>query len=556
MHAGASPHPTPTGSVEATVDDEFPTRSIAGITADDPVGALIGGRYRISALIATGGMARVYQATDEILGRDVAVKILHQHLVTDDAFVERFRHEAIAAARLSHPFIVSIFDTVSETDERGNHVEAIVMELVHGTTLRRRLDDVETLDPSEAIAVGVQVADALETAHRARVVHRDIKPANILLSTDGRVLVADFGIAKAAEGHDLTAEGSMLGTAKYLAPEQVEGTAVDGRSDVYALGVVLYESLTGRVPFQADTDTATALARLHQAPMRLRQVRANIPRNLEDVVLRAMARHPADRYEDAGQLRAALLGCMSGSPVIDTAVDDTDLIRRDGAARPGSPDRTPVPGVPLGPTVGAPVASAPPPVPAVQRERNWIIPTLLIVLVAVALAVVGVLFGQSRSGTPTAQAPPRTTVAAVPPAISTILAFDPPPGDGAENDQLLGNLTDGDPSTSWRTETYDSAPEIGVKDGVGLEVVLDDATELSSLTVTSLSDGWDAEVYVTQGAHGDSLDSWGDPVTAENQLGEGTVTFDLDGRTGDRILLWITRVGDAGRVEITDVQVR
>src|SRR3954447_11475909 len=245
-------------------------------------------------------MAQVWEATDEVLARRVAVKVLHPHLAADESFVARFRREAVAAARLSHPAIVSIYDTCSEGD-----CEAIVMELVQGTTLRDLLDERKWLEPGQAVTIIAEVADALETAHQGGVVHRDVKPANILLSPDGRVLVADFGIAKA--GGDLTTTNTTLGTAKYLAPEQVEGHAVDARTDVYALGLVLYEALCGRVPFQADTETATALARLHQEPMRPRNIRAGIPKSLEDVVLKAIAREPDARYPSAAAFRAALL---------------------------------------------------------------------------------------------------------------------------------------------------------------------------------------------------------------------------------------------------------
>lgn len=552
------------------------TGSHVGLGSADPVGTTIGGRYRIIRLIATGGMARVYEALDEVLSRPVAVKILHAHLLDDEAFVERFHHEAIAAARLSHPSIVSIFDTVSvsSADSDGAQAcEAIVMELVHGTTLRRRLDVVGTLTVPEAVAMGAQVADALDAAHRALVVHRDIKPANILLSTDGRVLVADFGIAKAAEGHDLTAEGSMLGTAKYLAPEQVEGTDVDGRADVYALGIVLFEALCGRVPFLADTDAATALARLHQTPLRPRQVRAEIPRQIEEVVLRAMARHPGDRYADAAQFRAALLGCVSGRPSIEVTVDDTapggrldgdsDQSRpvQGGAtydpteAASASVDRTPIPqavGSPHSPD-GVPDASQ-----FSRSERAWLVPTLLIVLVAVALGVVGVLFGQSDAGQRMLGSPGdhATTVALAPPEISAIHSFDPEGDDGEENDALLPNLTDGNPDTSWKTATYEAAPEFGVKDGVGLDIVLDDDAALDHLVVDSPTSGWSAQVYVVAGTPGDALASWGDPVTAKSNLEPGTTTFDLHGRRGNRVLLWFTRPGPEGRVTITGLQVR
>ena len=229
----------------------------AGVSA----GALLGGRYRLDELLASGGMAQVWLGTDEVLRRPIAVKILHQHLAADETFVTRFRHEAIAVARLSHPSIVNVYDTCSD-----DGVEAIVMELVRGqtlrTTARRRARSTRGWPPTSP----PRWRGALAVAHAAGLVHRDIKPANILLSEDGRVKVGDFGIAKAAESADLTQEGSFLGTAKYLAPEQVEAKPVDGRTDLYSLGVVLYEMLCGRVPFEADTSSATALARLHSDP--------------------------------------------------------------------------------------------------------------------------------------------------------------------------------------------------------------------------------------------------------------------------------------------------
>src|SRR5688572_7841211 len=247
-------------------------------------------------------MAQVWRGTDEVLQRQVAVKVLHPHLAADESFVARFRQEAVAAARLAHPGIVAIFDTCSE---KGT--EAIVMELVPGRTLRERLDEPTPIDPWQAAGLAAQVAEALDAAHRAGLVHRDIKPANVLLAGDGRVKVADFGIAKAVADADLTQPGLMVGTAKYLAPEQVRGEAVDARTDIYSLGVVLYEMLCGRPPFAADTDAATALARLQRDPLRPRQVRASVPKSLEEIVCRSMAREPGDRFDGAADLRAALL---------------------------------------------------------------------------------------------------------------------------------------------------------------------------------------------------------------------------------------------------------
>ena len=201
-------------------------------------------------------MAQVRRATDEVLGREVAIKILHPHLAADPVLVDRFRREAVAAARLTHPAIVAIYDTVAE-----DGINAIVMELIEGITLRQFLDQRGPLDPTDAVDIITGVAEALQVAHEAGIVHRDVKPANILLCDDRRVKVTDFGIAKAGVGGDLTETGTMIGTAKYLAPEQVRGESVDPRTDIYALGVVLYECLTGVAPFEADTDASTAVPR-------------------------------------------------------------------------------------------------------------------------------------------------------------------------------------------------------------------------------------------------------------------------------------------------------
>ena len=223
-------------------------------------GRLLAGRYRLDRHLASGGMAEVWEATDEVLDRPVAVKLLHGHLADDPALRARFHHEAVAAARLVHPAIVAIYDTC---DDPG--AEAIVMELVRGRTLREFLDERGRLDPVEVVHIGAEVASALTCAHKAGIIHRDVKPANILLSDDGRVLVTDFGIAKVLDEPDLTRTSQLLGTVKYLAPEQVESGPVDARTDVYALGAVLYESLCGEAPFRADNQAA---ARAGPAPPR------------------------------------------------------------------------------------------------------------------------------------------------------------------------------------------------------------------------------------------------------------------------------------------------
>jgi eukaryotic-like serine/threonine-protein kinase len=526
----------------------------AGLVA----GALLGGRYRLDEQLASGGMAQVWLGTDEVLRRAIAVKILHQHLADDETFVARFRHEAIAVARLSHPAIVSVYDTCSD-----NGVEAIVMELVRGRTLRQRLDE-GPVDPWLAANIAAQVCGALSVAHAAGLVHRDIKPANILLSEDGRVKVGDFGIAKAAESADLTQEGSFLGTAKYLAPEQVEAGPVDGRTDLYGLGVVLYEMLCGRVPFEGDSSSSTALARLHSDPQRPRLVRPGIPRELEAITMRLLARSPDDRYATAGEARAALLGAGAddGPTSGDTTVVESGRAGADArsVATAGATGHLPppptAPPTPLGtPAVqgrGAPVRFA-------ETERRWLVPTLLVVLVAVALGVAGLLiqgsgsnlFGNSDNGSDTSE-PPAPADEFVP--IARTVDFDPAGGDGEHAQEAeQGNAIDGDQNTSWSTEDYTS-PDWGRlgKPGVGLILELDQPAEIHGLEFDTPSAGWLAEVYVADSDPG-SLEGWGDPVATfeESDSGTNTVTFDA---TGGAVLLWFTRAGDDGQVTVTEVR--
>src|SRR5438270_2396396 len=263
---------------------------------------ILAGRYRLVRLIDRGGMAEVWEGRDEILDRPVAIKCLNPSLSGDAQFHQRFRLEAVAAARLAHPNIVATFDTGLD-----DGVAYIVMELVAGRTLRQVLHDEDPLPIPKAVAIAAAVADALHYAHQAGIVHRDVKPGNILVGDDGRVKVADFGIAKAATDGDLTDAGTLLGTAKYLAPEQLDGRPQDRRSDVYGLGVVLYEMLSGRPPFTGETDMAVAFQHAHAEPTRVRELRPDVSRQLEGVVLKAMAKAPEQRFATAADLRHALL---------------------------------------------------------------------------------------------------------------------------------------------------------------------------------------------------------------------------------------------------------
>jgi serine/threonine-protein kinase len=512
---------------------------------------VLAGRYRLEDLLASGGMAQVWQGTDEVLRRQVAVKLLHTHLAADATFVARFRQEAVAAARLAHPGIVAIYDTCSE-----DGLEAIVMELVQGRTLRQRLDDPDLIDPWQAAGLAAQVADALDAAHGAGLVHRDIKPANVLLSGDGRVKVADFGIAKAVADADLTQPGLMIGTAKYLAPEQVKGEPIDARTDLYSLGVVLYEMLCGRPPFQGDTDAATALMRLQKDPLRPRQVRPGVPRALEDIVVKALAREPDERYQSATELRAALLAAGA-----DPA-DDQDLTSTSIETAPGHTAATPRPPLPQ-PTGPTPSARAEPAPSFAQTERSWLIPTAVVVAVALALGLAGLLIGRSGAGDLLGDVRDAiggrggsSSVAAVP--IVGAQAFDPPAlgGDGRENDDAAPNAIDGDPATAWRTEGYNDRDITLLKEGVGLVLTLEQAAALDRIEIDSPTNDWRARIYVADSPAPD-LAGWGEPVAVTEGIPAGSGRIDLGGAEGAAVLVWIVDRGDApGRAaaEISEIR--
>nr|WP_306428544.1 MULTISPECIES: Stk1 family PASTA domain-containing Ser/Thr kinase [unclassified Corynebacterium] len=265
---------------------------------------MIAGRYALGEIIGSGGMSEVYAATDTVLGRDVAVKMLRRDLARDINFRERFRREAQNSGKLNHPAIVAVFDT-GEQEIDALNTPYIVMERVHGRTLRDIVRESGPMAPAEAARTLIPVAQALQASHDAGIIHRDIKPANVMITNTGSVKVMDFGIARALDDATsaMTQTSAVIGTAQYLSPEQARGKLADARSDVYALGCVLYETLTGRPPFEGDTPFAVAYQHVQEEPTRPSEFIADISPtaaiNLDAVVLTAMAKHPADRYQTA-----------------------------------------------------------------------------------------------------------------------------------------------------------------------------------------------------------------------------------------------------------------
>ena len=285
---------------------------------------LLADRYRLNAHLARGGMADVYAASDEVLGRKVAVKMLHANYATDEAFIQRFRREAQAAANLTHPNIVSIFDTGKDN---GHYF--IVMELVEGQTLRDVLRSDGPLLPRRAAEIASEVAAALAVAARGGLAHRDVKPGNILLTETGSVKVTDFGIARAwDDSEELTRTGAVIGTATYFSPEQAQGQTADGRSDLYALGVVLFEMLTGRPPFSGETPVSVAYQHVSEAATVPSATNPDVPPELDAIVMRALQKRPDDRYQSADEMRSDLLRFLSGQPVGAVAVAGSEAATR------------------------------------------------------------------------------------------------------------------------------------------------------------------------------------------------------------------------------------
>jgi serine/threonine-protein kinase len=352
------------------------TRIAADTVIDD--------RYQVLEHLGTGGMAEVYCAYDLQLERKVALKLLHDRFARDEEFVERFRREASSAAGLQHQHVVSVYDR-GESDG----TPYIAMEYVDGRTLKQLVRERGPLDPAQAIDITIQILRAARFAHRRGIIHRDFKPQNVIVDDEGRAKVTDFGIARAGAS-DMTQTGSIMGTAQYLSPEQAQGHAVNARSDLYSIGVILYELLTGSVPFDAESAVTVALKQVSEAPIAPRRRNPSVPPELETIVLRALAKEPADRFADADAFIAALTAASARIPS-DAVIAAADAV---AASLPPPVVAANDTGVllPVEPYQREPLTAAPP-LAAAGRRKRWpwfVLAGLLGIVAIIAIVMVAV----------------------------------------------------------------------------------------------------------------------------------------------------------------------
>ncbi|MBK5230793.1 MAG: serine/threonine protein kinase, partial [Thermoleophilia bacterium] len=393
------------------------------------IGEVVGDRYRIEKVVGAGGMATVYKAFDATLERPVALKVMRREVTGDPDQLERFRREARAAAKLSHAHIVTVIDAGEE-----NGRPYIVFEYVPGETLKQRIKSRGRLPVTEAVAYAIEIGSALVAAHGAGLVHRDVKPQNVLLDSAGHAKVADFGIARELEANDgLTKTGRVLGTTDYVAPEQAMGEDVTGQSDVYSLGIVLFEMLTGEVPFKGENHVAVAMKHVKEQLPDVQRLRPEVSSTLAAVVEKMTAKEPVDRYLSAASAQSDLEDVLA----IETA-------RAGGATG----EATVVFGsLPKRSRRLAPAGLSHP----TRTRLAWLVSLAAVVGIAV------LLFSQLQRGNsgrrPSGKSPPGSVI-----ALRDAGAFDPlPDGDGKEHDEQVRNAIDNNPQTDWATERYNNA---------------------------------------------------------------------------------------------------
>jgi serine/threonine protein kinase len=492
--------------------------------AGSVIGTVLSHRYRLESKLGSGGMSTVYLATDETLERRVAVKVLHAEISDQPDQIERFRREARSVAKLSHPNVVSVIDA----GEDGGH-PYIVFEYIEGETLKQRIERLGRLPLDESAAYAIEVGRGLAAAHGRKLVHRDVKPQNVLIDPEGRAKVTDFGIARSLEAKGLTATGRVLGTTDYVAPEQAMGQSIDARTDIYSLGVLLYEMLTGEVPFQAETQVGVAMKHVNEPLPAVESRRPEVSAALAAVVETATAKDPEQRY---GTI-AALLRDLEAALEVE--------VSRAGRSTG---------------EVTTVLDSVPPRRRHIFTRRRMSVAGILLVLAAAAaaVAIVAVTSLTGPEDKQEAEGGPTDI------ELQGANDFDPLALDGVneEHSDEVDLAIDGNPPTAWTTETYET-DNLG-KEGVGLYVDAGKPVAAEAIEVRSDTRGWDMEVYGTAtDPPPDDIEGWGKPIATATVDSERT-EVPLD--TAERFqyfLIWITSPApslddDGFLVEINEVR--
>jgi len=481
------------------------------------LGTRLNGRYRLDARIASGGMSTVYRAFDETLERQVAVKLMNREVSADSDQLERFRREARAVAQLNHPHVVSVIDA---GEDEGRPY--IVFEYVEGETLKERIRRNGRLAISESIAYAIEIGRALGAAHARHIVHRDVKPQNVLIDEEGSAKVTDFGIARTLEEDGLTADGRVLGTTDYVAPEQALGRHVTGQSDLYSLGVVLYEMLTGEVPFKGENQVAVAMKHVREALPDVQTKRPEVSAALASVLDRATAKRVEDRYADDAELIADLEDVLG----IETARagSATGEVTAVLKTLPNKAQRR----VPL-------------------RLRR---PVLTGMLVIVALAVIGGgvawLATRAHHGTgQLAQSPPPTAPHQIQLCDTCAHAFNPL-GTTPQNPNEAGYAIDNDPVDEWSTVDY--YDHVLLEAGVGIYVDAAPETTVRYIRILTSTPGWDAQFYATNSTPSPTAwpGNWVQVGSQNDVTKDDNIQLSAGGVPHRYWLVWITKLPPGG----------
>jgi len=474
------------------------------------VGAKLHGRYRIEAQIGAGGMSTVYRAFDETLEREVAIKVLHSDISRDPAALERFGREARTVAQLSDPHIVMVIDA---GEDEGDPY--IVFEYVRGETLKDRIRREGPLPVSEAVAYAIEIAQALQAAHERGLVHRDIKPQNVMIGEEGGAKVADFGIAQGIENTQLTAAGKIVGTTDYVSPEQALGHDVTGQSDIYSLGIVLYEMLTGDIPFKGDSGVSVAMKHVQEGLPDVQRRRPEVSAALAAVVERATAKELGNRYRHVDQMEADLEDVL------------TYEAARDGGA---TGEATAV------------LKQLPATVKARARWRRRALAVVVYLVVAAAVTAGAVYLFKGDDPDTASNLPSNLTPIGL--GARDGRDYDPPPGDKSENTSQLPNLLDGRPDTFWATERYDTPEFANIKDGAGVYLDAGGPVVARAMQIVTPKAGWSVELYVAKNSVPASVADWTPVGGGEVDKVRQTFGLDTGGQAFQYYLVWITKLTD------------